>query len=283
MKDGTVEIDGAFVARLTELRDEPRTADFTIYTSSYFTFTRSSSIAFSRQTLGLVHPVSNACRVYADNVHLAEDLCRPVRCMIEYFYHFNYIFVRSDFRGPHISDDQVALCGLPPSTGQDQGMPSEAQAHAYMYTLGEKYDIVGLKRLAKAKFEASAICMLNYGIGKRSELDIMYVEDDGDSELGESGQLRPYEKAFLDLIPYVYENTAPNEMGLRDSIVKAWGAASEGTKIFMPRQKWAELLEKYPELGVDMVMGLGGKTTDRHEDSEVGSLSGSFIEGDEYM
>lgn len=30
MQGGTVEIDGAFVARLTELRDEPGTADFTI-------------------------------------------------------------------------------------------------------------------------------------------------------------------------------------------------------------------------------------------------------------
>lgn len=203
--------------------------------------------------------------------------------MIEYFYHFNYIFVRADFRGPHISDEQIGLCEVPPRTGQDQGMPSEPQAHAYMYTLGEKYDVAGLKRLDKAKFEESAICMLNYGIGKRSELDIMYVEDDDDSELGESDQLRPYENAFLNVIPYVYENTAPNEMGLRDSIVKALGAASEGTKIFMPRQKWAELLEKYPELSVDMVMGLGGKNTDRHEDSEVGSLSGSFIEEDDYM
>ncbi|KAF2169000.1 hypothetical protein M409DRAFT_21011 [Zasmidium cellare ATCC 36951] len=65
-------------------------------------------------------------------------------------------------------------------------------------------------------------------------------------------------QAFYDVIPYVYSNTAPNEIGLRESVVEVWAGARKFVHEAAEKGKWLELVERFPELGADMITGLVG-------------------------
>ncbi|KAF2168999.1 hypothetical protein M409DRAFT_21010 [Zasmidium cellare ATCC 36951] len=88
-----------------------------------------------------------------NRISLIGDPPLAVSCMVQYFYHFSYKPEPDTYTEPRPSIS-------PTPTQADPLLPSLVQVHAYIYTLAEKYDIPGLKRLAKANFTSTAHHML---------------------------------------------------------------------------------------------------------------------------
>lgn len=159
-----------------------------------------------------------------------------VKYMIDYFYKFDYevdvsdvpfdyeLWVsshdqsyRSDLISRIVSDD----VSKPPYAA----LRSALEAHAFVYTLADKYDIRNLKVLAKEKFRDEAF----YCTGS---LETLHV--------------------FLKIVPFVYEHTAPGETGLRSCIVEAWREKASWINANLGDQNLRDLIERLPDLGTDL-------------------------------
>ncbi|KAK4500019.1 hypothetical protein PRZ48_008205 [Zasmidium cellare] len=247
MEPDTSEFYSDFVAQVAELRNDTKTADFTIACGP--DVYKVHKLVLRLHSKFFARLFKNDFQEARENrITLADDFRRPVGGMIDYFYRFNYYFTR-DFYCNNDSEEEAASRECEPRTGQDECMPSELHAHAYMYNLAEKYDIPGLKKLAKYKFATSADWLL-------------YRASDGWHRYEDEKVFTRHAKEFLDVIPYVYKNSAPNDTTLRESIVKVWRGRATELKDVVKKEQWAELLEKCPEMGVDMIMGLGAEDED---------------------
>ncbi|KAF2169001.1 hypothetical protein M409DRAFT_21012 [Zasmidium cellare ATCC 36951] len=170
-----------------------------------------------------------------NRIDLVEDPKAAVESMVQYFYKFDY--ATAHIETADSIDPDVVLNNLTSSDATpcpDTQLSSDLQSHADIYTLADKYDIPGLKTLAKTKFESLA-CLLAASAASPSA----HLLAD-----------------FLKVIPFVYTHTAPNEEGLRSSIVKAWRQAPEAISATLGDKRLRELVEKFPELGLDLVKGL---------------------------
>lgn len=135
-----------------------------------------------------------------NRIELNDDPKAAVSNLVAYLYYFDYSITPGDLRLEKFDAPAEEDSGYEPTNY----FPSRMYGHACMYTLAEKYDIPNLKKLAKKKFEECSQDRLNFAIHHLMYLS-RFVDD------------------FMDVIPYVYANTAPNELGLRTSIVELWG------------------------------------------------------------
>lgn len=153
--------------------------------------------------------------------------------MVEYFYKFDYTYELGDI--VELIDPDFALDNL---TSVDSlrtpytPLRSQLQGHAEMYVLADKYDIPGIKELAKDKFEREAMRLV---FSPHVKLNMLH---------------------FLTVIPYVYMNTAPNDDGLRPSIVKTWRMQPHQITTTLGDARLRKLIEKFPDLGMDLIKGL---------------------------
>lgn len=166
-----------------------------------------------------------------------DDPKIAVKCMIQFFYKFDYEFERGDFA--HHTDYNCSasrvldtLATRDPSQLPNDPIFSRLQGHANVYTLADKYDIPDLKTLAKQKFESLA------------------------QELTCSETNPKALREFLLVVPYVYSHTAPNEKGLRTSVVSAWRLAPDKISETLGQNTLGELLENYQDLALDLITGL---------------------------
>lgn len=82
--------------------------------------------------------VSSSFRESAEKrVTLHEDSTLAVSAMVDYFYTFNY---------------EVIIDGEAPAEDSASAPRNTLEAHSHVFSLGEKYDVPGLKKLACAKF-----------------------------------------------------------------------------------------------------------------------------------
>lgn len=65
-------------------------------------------------------------------------------------------------------------------------------------------------------------------------------------------------QSFLHVISYVYKHANPTELGLRQSIIYVWSGLSEEVKFLAAIEILMELMKEHPEVGGDLIMGLGG-------------------------
>lgn len=155
--------------------------------------------------------------------------------MIDYLYTFEYnqlAHSQSTTTSPEVHNG--------PHAATTTRNPIDLHGHAYVYTLGDKYDIPGLRTLAQQHFE---------NCGKSYFLRAKLVSSDAQKQQSLNG--------FLAVIPYVYMNSAPNDdKGLRHSVVKLLGGARELLNKVVEKKTWQGLAEKCPEFGADMIAHL---------------------------
>ena len=104
-----------------------------------------------------------------------------------------------------------------------------------------QYDIPDLKLLACENFYADSIRLLTIH-----------------RDLTETS-VNKADKAWFAAVSHIYENSNPTEKGLRASVVKVWQALSVALKTMIGKKPWIDLVAKFPELGVDMIMELDYK------------------------
>lgn len=88
-------------------------------------------------------------------------------------------------------------------------------------------------------------------------------------------------EAFSDVIPYIYTNTAPNEMGFRSSVVEVWGRARKSVHDAADWNTWQGLVESFPNLGADMIIGLVSLVGSDDAEYNRKSHCGAFAHDDE--
>ncbi|OJD11325.1 hypothetical protein ACJ73_09566 [Blastomyces percursus] len=113
----------------------------------------------------------------------------------------------------------------------DQDPPS--LFHARMYTVGEKYGILGLKILAKEKFEAA----------------VQHIWCGG---------------TFYSVVRFIYGST---EGGLRDVISSL---ACQKVTSLKEQQEFADMLEEFPPFALDLLWEMIGKTPKKAESAISG-------------
>lgn len=111
---------------------------------------------------------------------------------------------------------------------------SRVQHHATMWTLGDKYEAPGLMKFAEQRFDAAYSTLALYP----------GLEQSGIAEL-------------LDVIPFIYENTPPDTIGLRASVSKWLNEMLRINKHIIASEKWQEMITNFPEFGVDVITRLG--------------------------
>lgn len=194
-----------------------------------------------------------------NRIQLDDDPQFAVSCMVQYCYHFSYKPEPGTYIEPTPSISAVQALTL--ADEATSPLPSLIQAHATIYTLAEKYDIPGLKPLAKANFTSTASNSLRWK--------------------SHHGPQAAQMQAFYDVIPYIYTNTAPNEMGLRSSVVEVWGTARRFVHDAADRKTWHGLVDKFPELGTDMITGLVHVDGLDDEEYDRESYCGGFADDDD--
>ncbi|MCJ1379277.1 hypothetical protein MMC17_002378 [Xylographa soralifera] len=100
---------------------------------------------------------------------------------------------------------------------------SSSLRHATMYAIGDRYDIVPLKNLAKSKFSATVY---------------------------EGG---PCTDTFPELLEYVYTSTPDSDRGLRDPVQEICGVSAE---YLLMNQDIIDIMLDVPTVAVDMCKGL---------------------------
>lgn len=157
---------------------------------------------------------------------LQEDPELAVKYMVHYLYNFAYQIAEDDVPTV-VSEDRTAIDGIASSATSlsSEAIPySKLEAHAQVHTVADKYDIPKLKKLAKENFRHEARA---------------YVKES-----------RIY--SFLKVVPYVYANCPPGEMGLRSCIVEAWNSNARVVNDCLGHQNFRCLAERFPDLGVDL-------------------------------
>ncbi|KAK4500020.1 hypothetical protein PRZ48_008206 [Zasmidium cellare] len=174
-----------------------------------------------------------------NRIVLEEDPKLAVKCMIEYFYKFDYKVGLGDvsqhealsylWASGDIASEYIGKVLSSTAPGPLDATPSSTlEVHAHVYTLADKYDIPHLKVLAKEKFREETLYCI-------SDKALVY--------------------GFLKVVPYVYENTAPGDMGLRSCLVDAWRAEADFVNYHLSDENLRDLFERFPELGADLFTG----------------------------
>lgn len=127
--------------------------------------------------------------------------------------------------------------------------PIAIKFHAHtiiMLTLSptSQYDIPDLKVLACEKFERECPKLTYHLYGGTVAATTISAAN---------------KVVWFAVVGYIYENSNPTESGLRASIVKIWTAFPAAVKAQFEKKKWLDLIEQYPDLGADMITGVGAE------------------------
>ncbi|USW58092.1 Putative BTB/POZ domain-containing protein [Septoria linicola] len=224
-----------FLKKLQRFATEPGRADFTISCSGQdFKVPRTLLRLHSGYFANLLD--SNWPQNKESRIYLQGDELSTVEAMVDHFRHFDYGYYITE-RG-YVSTQAHRSEVIEVTGGKQQEV--DVLFHARVWVAADKYDIPDLKVLACKYFERDC------------------PKFDRDQYYGRKGSISTAdETVWFAAVQYIYENSNPTEPGLRASVVKIWTALPADIKKQLEKKKWLGLIEKFPDLGVDMIMGTG--------------------------
>ena len=129
------------------------------------------------------------------------------------------------------------------------------ECHLLMHTLADAYVMPDLQRYAQREVEIKLTRLVYLVMG---EIDIRRRAP---SPRPTFVECRGALDAWFAVVEYIYGHASPITPGLRKSLFWTWNSLSTYQKQEFGRERWAELVERFPDLATDLIVGFEPEVT----------------------
>ncbi|KAF7194961.1 hypothetical protein HII31_03635 [Pseudocercospora fuligena] len=162
------------------------------------------------------------------HIDLKDDWDEAIEIMVHYFYNLHYTL-------PDWAD----------TAENDRGI-GRLKAHAFVWATADKYQVPSLKFRAAEYFEDVATNARNMYV---LNPQLQQATQPGHQTISAYVVSQPHIFDLLDAIDFIYEHSFRD---LQQSVVKVWNSLHPHVKQAIPNESMLELIQKYPQLGVDL-------------------------------